>query len=354
MRFERVAVAGVGYDLPPLELTSEAIEDLLAPLYERIGLHSGRLEMMTGIKTRRYWPGEVRPSTVATAAGRAALERSGVPTGKIGCLIHASVCRDFLEPATANVVHDALGLPSEAAVFDVSNACLGVVNGMLIVANMIELGQIEAGMVVAGENGKPLVDATIDRLRKDTALTRRSIKGSIASLTIGSGAAAVVLAREGLVANAHRLCAASVRAATEHNRLCQGGDANAGHAPQDAGVNANSNLDMNTDAEALLAAGLDLAEHNWRRFQEVTGWSAPDRVVTHQVGRAHHIALSERLGFDPATAFVTFDTLGNVGSVSLPMTLGMAADAAFIQPGHTVALLGIGSGLSSVMLGVKW
>ena len=354
MRFEKVAIAGVGYDLPPLELTSEAIEDLLAPLYDRLGLHGGRLELMTGIKSRRYWPGNVRPSTVATTAGRHAIERSGIEPGKIGCVIHASVCRDFLEPATANVVHDALRLPAGAAVFDVSNACLGVVNGMLIVANMIELGQIEAGLVVAGENGKPLVDATIERLRTDQTLTRKTIKGSIASLTIGSGAAAVVLAHADLVPGHRRLRASSVRAATEHHHLCQGGDAGAGHVPQDSGVSSVSNLDMSTDAEALLAAGLDLAAANWTDFRAASGWQQPDRIITHQVGRAHHSALSDRLGFAPDSAFITFDRLGNVGSVSLPMTLGMAVDAGFVQDGHTVALLGIGSGLSSVMLGVEW
>ena len=32
-----------------------------------------------------------------------------------------------------------------AAVYDVSNACLGVLNGMVDIANRIELGQIRAG-----------------------------------------------------------------------------------------------------------------------------------------------------------------------------------------------------------------
>ncbi len=354
MRFERVAIAGVGYDLPPHELTSEAVEDALSPLYDRLRLHPGRLELMTGIKARRYWAGPVLPSTVAAAAGRDALARSGLDPSKIGCLIHASVCRDFLEPATANVVHHALGLPSTASVFDVSNACLGVANGMLLVANMIELGQIEAGLVVAGENGKPLVDATIERLRSDTTLNRKTIKGAIASLTIGSGAAAVVLARSDVVGEGRQLRAASVRAATEHNQLCQGGDAGAGHVPQDGGVTSETNLDMNTDAEALLDAGLALAEANWADFRRETGWTYPDRVITHQVGRAHHAALSQRLGFAPESAYITFERLGNVGSVSLPMTLGMAVDDGFIQPGQTVGLLGIGSGLSSVMMGVQW
>src|SRR5262245_53939079 len=140
MKYQNVALAALGHELPPRVLTSKAIEDRLAPLYARLGLPEGRLELMSGIRERRYWPDAVRPSEVAARAGEQALERSGIAREAIGCLIHASVCRDFLEPATANVVHDRLGLRRDCQVFDVSNACLGVVSAMLIAANMIELG----------------------------------------------------------------------------------------------------------------------------------------------------------------------------------------------------------------------
>lgn len=353
MKFERVVIAGLGYDLPPERLTSDAIEDRLAPVYDRIGLHPGRLELMTGIQSRRFWPGEVRPSGVATAAGRQALERGGIEASRIGALIHASVCRDFLEPATANVVHDALGLPASAQVFDVSNACLGVLNGMVLVANMIELGQIEAGLVVAGENGKPLVDSTIAALLADDTVTRKSIKGAFASLTIGSGAAAVLLARDDVAPNGHRFLGATVRNATQHHELCRGGAAAEGHAPQDAGVGSGSGLAMNTDAEALLHAGIELATSNYAKFSEEVLMS-PDRVVTHQVGKAHHLTLFGALGLDTDKAFTTFESLGNVGSVSVPITLAMAVDDGFVKSGDEVALLGIGSGLSSIMAGVRW
>lgn len=353
MKFERVVIAGLGHDLPPERLTSDAIEDRLAPVYERIGLHAGRLELMTGIRSRRFWPGVVRPSGVATVAGRRALEASGVDPSRVGALIHASVCRDFLEPATANVVHHALGLPASSQVFDVSNACLGVLNGMVLVANMIESGWIDAGLVVAGEIGKPLVDSTIAGLLADDTLTRKSIKGAFASLTIGSGAAAVLLAHEDVAPNGHRFLGATVRNATQHHELCRGGAAAEGHAPQDAGVGANSALDMNTDAEALLVAGIDLAKDNYAAFtNEVL--ATPDRVVTHQVGKAHHMTLFAALGLDTDRAYTTFEELGNVGSVSVPITLAMAVEAGFVQSGDDVALLGIGSGLSSIMAGFRW
>ena len=50
---------------------------------------------------------------------------------------------------------------AECMVYDVSNACLGLMNGIVQVANMIELGQIRAGLVVGTENGRPLVENTI-------------------------------------------------------------------------------------------------------------------------------------------------------------------------------------------------
>lgn len=357
VRFNRVRIAGLGHDVPSETLTSLAIEDRLGPVYERIGLHPGRLELMTGIAARRYWPGDVAPSEVAARAGKMALERSGVSPDTIGCITHASVCRDFLEPATANVVHEALGLPSGCQVLDVSNACLGVLNGMLLVANQIELGQIQAGIVVAGENGKPLVDSTIAGLLADPSVNRKSIKGSFASLTIGSGAAAVVLAHEDVAKDAPVFEGAQVRAATQHNRLCRGGAASAGHAPMDAGVHAGSALDMSTDAEALLHAGVELAQQTWARFGEELGFSEaapPDRVITHQVGKAHHLAMFAALGLDPASSYTTFETFGNMGSVSWPLTLSLAVDEGFVTAGHRVAVLGIGSGLSCMMAGVKW
>lgn len=350
MRWQNVSIASVGWHLGDDVVTSTAIEDRLAQVYERIGLHPGRLELMTGIKERRFFGPGVRPSGIAAAAGRHAVEKSGLDPARIGCLIHASVCRDFLEPATANVVHHALGLSNDAQVFDVSNACLGVMNGVALAANMIELGQIESALVVAGENGRPLLDATIEGLLGDETVTRKSIKGRIASLTIGAGAAAILVARKDLAENGHPIAGAVIRSATEHNHLCRGGVQDAG----DTGVSPGTVLDMSTDAEALLLAGVDLAKRTWAAFVEETGLANPDKVLTHQVGKAHHQGLFSALDLDSTRAFVTYDRLGNVGSVSLPITLGLAAEAGFVKPGDTVALLGIGSGLSSLMMGVRW
>ena len=142
MHFRRVYLESFGYTLPDEIVTTAELERRLAPLYERLRLPEGRLELMTGIRERRFFPPGTRPSTISIESARRAIEASGIDRRNFGALIHGSVCRDFLEPATACRVHHGLELPNEAMIYDISNACLGLLNGIVQVASMIELGQI--------------------------------------------------------------------------------------------------------------------------------------------------------------------------------------------------------------------
>lgn len=343
MRFREVHVEAFGHALPEEVVTSDALEERLLPLYDRLRVSVGRLELMSGIAERRFWPPGTRPSEVAARAGRDAIERSGIDPSEIGVLIHGAVCRDFLEPATASVVHGALGLSERCAAFDLSNACLGVANGMVQVATMIEAGAIRAGLVVAGEDGRPLVEQTIRHLLADDAAGRDELKRAYASLTIGSGAAAVLLTHADFAQTSRRLIASASLAATEHVGLCQGDLAEGGAGPL-----------MDTDSEALLKAGNALAVRTFASFLEETGWTREtiDAVVTHQVGAAHKRLLFESLELDTAKDHPTVGFLGNVGSVSLPISYALAEESGALQIGQRTALLGIGSGLHCAMLAV--
>ena len=110
---------------------------------------------------------------------------------------------------------------------------------------------------------------------------------------------------------------------------------------------------MQTDSEQLLLAGVTLAQETWRDFTAEQGGQF-DRYICHQVGSAHRKKLYETLGLDLAKDFSTFETLGNTGSVALPSTLAAAVDAGAVRDGDRVGLLGIGSGLNCLMLGLEW
>ena len=130
MRYDTVCLESFGYALPEEMVTTRQIERALAPLYERIGLPEGRLELMTGSRERRFWAPGTLPSDKSAVSAQRAIDAAGIDKRVVGALIHASVCRDHLEPATAARVHHLLGLPQECLLFDVSNACLGILNGI--------------------------------------------------------------------------------------------------------------------------------------------------------------------------------------------------------------------------------
>jgi 3-oxoacyl-[acyl-carrier-protein] synthase III len=66
------------------------------------------------------------------------------------------------------------------------------------------------------------------------------------------------------------------------------------------------------------------------------------------------LAMLSELGLPLDRDYQTFETYGNTGSAALPLTLMKASDAKFFKKGDKVALLGIGSGLTSTMLGLEW
>src|SRR5215213_11632102 len=191
MRYSRVYLEAIGYELAPVVISTEELEARLEPLYKALHLPMGQLEALTGISERRWWPKDYSVAQGATVAALKALAASNLKAADIDVLIYAGVCREQFEPATACHVAAQLGVSPGAFVFDVSNACLGVLNGIVDVANRIELGQCRAGLVVACETARDINDLTIEQLTGNPNL--ELFKSSLAALTGGSGAAAVLV-----------------------------------------------------------------------------------------------------------------------------------------------------------------
>ena len=342
MSFNKVIIEKMAYSLPPHIVSSEELEDSLTPIYERLNLQVGRLELMTGIKERRFWDNTQQASQSSAEAGIKLLKEGNIDPNKVDLLIHSAVCRDRLEPATASYVHNLMSLGPDTQILDVSNACLGFLNALILAGSMIEQGTINRAIIVAGENGKPLVDETV-RLLNESDFDRKSIKPYFANLTIGGGAVAWSICRE---APEHSSCPRLSQFAsstdTSHNRLCEGDQSTGG-------------MLMQTDSEELLHAGIKVATLAWKKFLQVSKWDpqSPELVVTHQVGKAHQLEIEKALGYDTAKSFTSYESLGNCGSVSLPITYTLACEQNQDYLRKKSALLGIGSGLSSLMLALN-
>ena len=341
MRFNHLRLHSFAYEEPEYFMTSDEMEARLTPLYERAKLPHGRLELQTGIKRRGFWKKGTRPSSIASAAAEKVLKN--FPREKVELLIHASVCRDFLEPATAAQVHFNLKLSPHCMISDLSNACLGVLSSVLMAGQMIERGAIKSALIVSGENAGPLIEETLNHLLTDPTMDRKKIKPYMASLTIGSAGVAFLLTHEDLAPHAPKIVGGASLTDSASVELCQGDGSTQG-------------LMMETDSEALLKAGVKLANDNWAKTREILGWSNSDvdKIIPHQVGTAHRLAMLTTLGLPTDRDFQTVELYGNTGSAALPLTLIKGAEAGFFKPNDKVALLGIGSGLTSTMLGLEW
>jgi len=355
MKYSRVHIEQIGYELAPVVVTTDELEERLEPAYQALRIRPGQVELMTGIVERRFWEPGFPVYEGAARAARSALQRSAVPSEAIEALIYGGVCKQFHEPATACHVAATLEawgmeIAPSAAVFDVGNACLGVLCGMLEIANRIELGQIRAGMVVSCESSREIVDTIIDRLNAEQNM--ELFKLTVATLTGGSGAIAVILTDGsfGDEAGRRRLLGGIQQAAPRHHWLCRWG-----MEPVDARGERFRPF-MLTDSLAVLEHGVELGKRTWAAFSRELGWQINDldRAVMHQVGSTHRRTILKSLGLDPNRDFVTYDFLGNTGTVALPLALALAAERGFIEPGHRVGLFGIGSGLNCLMLGVQW
>ncbi len=351
MKYTNVYLDAIGYEIPPVVVSSAELEARLSDLYRALHLRTGQLEALTGIVERRWWEKDYLLSDGATAAARRALEASNVQTEDIDVLIYAGVCREYFEPATACRVASELGVGPETVVFDVSNACLGVLTGIIEVANRIELGQIRAGLVVSCETAREINEIMIERMLEDRSM--EFFTKSLATLTGGSGAVAVLLTDGSFsTERRRRLLGGAIRTAPEFNNLCRWGI----EAIRPL-LGANQFRQFTaTDSAAVLNHGVELGLKTWQAFLGKLGWikSQIDKVICHQVGSSHQRLILQTLGISEEKDFSTFPYLGNMGTVSLPLTAALAEDRDFLKPGDRVAFLGIGSGLNCLMLGLEW
>ena len=157
MQYSKVLIDAIGYEIAPVVVTSIELERRLKDLYATLHLGEGQLESLTGIHERRWWEPGYRISDGAIAAAERALAASSVKSGDLDVLIYGGVCREYFEPATACRVASGLGISPGATVYDISNACLGVLNGILEVAEHVigsRLGGLAQHPLAASGHGK--------------------------------------------------------------------------------------------------------------------------------------------------------------------------------------------------------
>jgi len=233
------------------------------------------------------------------------------------------------EPPLSLYVKQAIGA-AQAANFDLSNACAGMLTGVFVLQNLVARGEISCGMVVSGEY--------ISHLSWNAARQIRSLfSKQLASLTLGDAGAAVIVER---APSGTGIDVIGFTTLAEHSRLCLAFPSTAGpggqmytksRALQKVAIDDMAPL----VAEAIGEAGIDLADI--------------DYMIPHQTSaRAIRSGTREfvrRLGAKPKHIVVNLEEFGNTSSTTLFVALHKYLEEQRIHSGDRVMLLALASGI---------
>lgn len=327
----RTRVAGAGRYLPTTHLTTD---ELMANTRHRTHID---LERLTGIRERRISIGDEDSYSLASAAALDCLENAQCPGASVDAVINCSITKfrngltHWLEPSMSSAIARAIGA-DKAMTFDVSNACAGMLTGVTIANNWIRQGTIERALVVSGEY--------ISQLGQNAARHVHNIMSKeLASLTLGDAGAALLLERASERTGSIGL--AGFTTIADYSRLCLAypkGDDPAAR--------------MFTDARGIHRAAMSNTPLLLHEVLDAVGISIHDidHVITHQTSaraiRKGMAKVTAAFGDSPRhDAVITVDRYGNTASTTHTVALVEELEAGHIEPGETIALIALASGL---------
>ncbi len=314
-------ITGTGSYLPEKRLTN-------AELSKMVDTNDEWIVQRTGIRERRIAAADESTATLATAAGKRAIEAAGLTPNDIDLVIVATVTPEMAFPATGCVVASRLGCPNRAG-FDLSAACTGFIYAFHTGAAFVRSGQYKNVLVIGAE--------TLSRV------TDYSDRGSC--ILFGDGAGAVVLSRS-----------------TEPDRGFLYGQLHS-----DGGPMADAMLlkpgSRNPISAELIAAGDHYMKLKGRevykfavaKFEELIRDAmqrcelTPETlslIVPHQVNQRIIDSAMEKLSLPMEKAFVNIERYGNTSSASIPIALDEAMRAGKLKRGDHVVFVAFGAGLT--------
>jgi 3-oxoacyl-[acyl-carrier-protein] synthase-3 len=318
-------IIGWGMHVPEHTITSSA-------LAERFGVDEEWIVGRCGIRERRAVTDGQSTASLAIAAGKRALERSGLAPADIAHLIVATATPEQPSPATSAFVQHGIGLKCSA--HDVNAECAGFIYSLITAAGLMKL------------DPRPILIVGADTHSLTTAPDDRDL-----GILVGDGAGAIVLepsANDWLVAwhlGADGSCVDSLKIEAGGSRMPTTADT----------VRAGLHYAAINGNEVYLYA----VRHTVRSIK-ATLESAKleateiDHFVPHQANLRIIHSIIKHTGIPPERLIANLDRYGNCASASIPIALTEALDAGKIRDGDKVLLAGFGAGMAFGSVLLTW
>jgi 3-oxoacyl-[acyl-carrier-protein] synthase-3 len=290
-----------------------------------------------GIRERRIAGPNETTSDMGVQAAQRALDDSGLKATDIDLLVVATVTPDMPMPACACLIQRKLGVPTNAACFDLNAACSGFIYALDTAGAMLASGRYKCALIIGVEKLSAIIDwqdrttcvlfgdgagAAVIGLSSDP---NRGLVGTRLG-TVGDGADLLYISHGGSTAPS----TAESIAARDHCIRMKGKEV------------------FKLAVRAMDEAARDILEQHHVRADQIS------LVIPHQANLRIIEAISEYLELPMERFFVNVDRYGNTSAASIPIALDEARRSGRIKPGDLTLLVAFGAGLTYGSALIRW
>lgn len=331
-------ILAIGTEIPEQRVDNAALVKMIKAPAPVKKLLPTLIMRATKCQSRAYSPEGTSPSDLAVTAALRAFEQCDIGPSDIDTLIFASTDMDTLEPATANIVQQKLGLQVVNS-FDVTNACNSFLQGMNVANSLILAGGARKVLIVSGEVGSYVCNREIGSVGE--------LETKMGGLTLGDAGAAMIMGASDDDAGLLEINLMSMGA---HWELCHVPETTDWRQRDGGTIHGWFYLDM----PKLARIAKYTTERYFQQYrqirQELKGeaffFDHIDHLIPHQISRKFIEDIASALDFDMAKIQIVADTLGNTASTSIPLVLDLMIKEGSLAfgSGQEVFLYGAASG----------
>jgi 3-oxoacyl-[acyl-carrier-protein] synthase-3 len=324
-------ISGIGAYLPTKIVTSE---ELMHDADSRkFGVPETFLARASGIKERRFSKLTESFSDLAILASNAAIIDAKLDPLDIDLILFCGIDRDCPEPSTAHIVQKEIGAHN-AECLDVSNACLGILNGLSVANAYIGIGSAEVILICTGEKPSIVTHDILRQLKKTS--DKKVFRALLGALTVGDAGGAFIVTKKQGDSGCKYL---TFKSEGQYSDLCY-----YKHTP--------SGIEFQMLMEKISGKMVSLHENEIKRTYKNLNWSSDSvsKLYCHQVGAGPHSKMASIAGQPLIKVPITYKNYGNLTSATFPVNMALHPP----KKGDKVLLLGAGSGLSICQIGIQF
>jgi 3-oxoacyl-[acyl-carrier-protein] synthase-3 len=319
-------IIGTGSYVPENIMTNDDIAKLVDTSDEWIASR-------TGIRARRISTGE-NTSDLAYKAANKALQNANIEARELDLIICATITPDSFMPSVACIVQERLGA-ANAAAFDLTAACTGLIYGMASATAFIESGMYKNIMIIGAET----ISKALDWTDRSTCVL------------FGDGAGAVVMQASDV--NNGVMAVHLVSDGSKQDYLCLPAfELTNPYIPRKDDYKPTISM---KGQEVFKFAVRSITDHIKVVLEKASLREEDIKyIVTHQANCRiiEHAARTSGITIDKF--FINIDRYANTSAATIGIALDEMVEKNLLQSGDKVILVGFGAGMTSGAILVEW